>query len=132
MNIKNINFQKSKKMVLNIFLLCSSEPLKVLYRIGWNYKSDVQNPAEPIAMEDVKKRLVESLTRNQGYIDKYHIDMQEIKVGREFLYIPIIVTKGRKKESASRLVVLQSFLLHLRPVSIIKLKLSSYTLKIGF
>lgn len=66
------------------FLYFSQNPFKVFYRIGWNHKQGSGDLAgEPVEMENVKAKLVETLAKNQGYIDKYHIDMENIKVGRK-------------------------------------------------
>lgn len=63
---------------------CSQDPLQIWYRIGWIYKQGATNQSDPITMEEVKMRLTESLMKTQGYIDRYHINMNEINIGRKY------------------------------------------------
>ncbi|KAK6644833.1 hypothetical protein RUM43_001106 [Polyplax serrata] len=78
-NSETLDFQDSN-VALNVFNI-SQDPLQIWYRIGWIYKQGATNQSDPITMEEVKMRLTESLMKTQGYIDRYHINMDEINIG---------------------------------------------------
>lgn len=73
-----LKFFATRKLNKNIYLLYSSGSVVTKYRIGWEYKDDIESQ-DLIDAETLKTRLDAYLRDNNGYLYNYRIPVHSLR-----------------------------------------------------